>query len=109
MPSIRRRIAATTTDALANVLFNVVPTIGCLLSLWAAGVTATDDIGLLIGNQAILAQGTDVNIEISADVLDNDRDQLVFQERINGAGQLTAPVTVTTEMQFLIALRYGVR
>lgn len=106
MPSIRQRVAATTANALSTQKFRIVPPVGALLSLWIAGVTATDNYGLAIGNQDIVVQGTTVNIEASADVIDIDRDQIVFQEPIPG-GELFMPVTVTTEAQFLIALRYG--
>lgn len=106
MPAIRLRVAATTGNALSTQKFRIVPPMGALLSLWAAGVTATDNYGLAIGNQDIVVQGTTVNIEASADVIDVDRDQVVFQEQIPG-GELFMPVTVTTEAQFLIALRYG--
>ncbi len=105
MPSIRQRVPTTTGNALATQKFRIVPPNGALLSLWIAGVTATDNYGLAIGNQDIVVQGTTVNIEISADVIDTDRDQVVFQEQIPG-GELFMPVTVTTEAQFLIALRY---
>lgn len=105
MPSIRQRVAATTGNALATAKFRIVPASGALLSLWVAGVTATDSYGLAIGNQDIVVQGTTVNIEVSADVIDVDRDQIVFQEPIPG-GELFMPFTLTTEDQFLIALRY---
>lgn len=106
MPSMRQRVSATTGNALATAKFRIVPPVGALLSLWIAGVTATDNYGLAIGNQDIVVQGTTVNIEVSADVIDIDRDQVVFMEPIPG-GELFMPVTVTTEAQFLIALRYG--
>lgn len=105
MPSIRLRVSATTGNALSTQKFRIVPPLGALISLWIAGVTATDNYGLSIGNQDIVVQGTTVNIEASADVIDTDRDQVVFQEQIPG-GELFMPVTLTTEVQFLIALRY---
>lgn len=105
MPTIRQRVSATTTNALANSQFNVIPAPGAVLNLWAAGVTATDDIGLLVGDKEIIPRGTDINIEASADVIDNDRDQVLFNEVV-GPGQLFLPVTVTTEMQFLLNITY---
>lgn len=105
MPSIRLRVSETTGNALATQKFRIVPPLGALISLWIAGATATDSYGLSIGNQDVVVQGTTVNVEASADVIDTDRDQVVFQEQIPG-GELFMPVTVTTEAQFLIALRY---
>lgn len=106
MPSIRPTgVATTTADALANLKFAVVPFGGAILNLWIAGVTVTDNYGLSIGNADLITVGSEINIEISADVIDTSRDQQLFNEVIRG-GQLFMPVTVTTEAQFLIALRY---
>lgn len=105
MPTIRQRVTATTSNALSNSQFNVIPAPGAILNLWAAGVSATDDVGLLVGDKEIIARGTDINIEAGADVVDNDRDQILFNEVV-GPGQLFLPVTVTTEMQFLLSITY---
>jgi len=44
------------------------------------------------------------NIEISADVIDTGRDQLIF-DTVVGEGQLRVPVgAVTTEIQFLLSV-----
>lgn len=106
MPSLRFRVSATTTDAMANRKFNVIPAVGAILNLWGAAVTATDTFGLSIGDRDIMVNGSSLNIEASADVVDTDRDQMVFNELVGG-GQLFMPVTVTTEAQFLLHLRYG--
>ncbi len=105
MPSLRFRVSTTTPDALSNRKFSVVPGAGAILNMWIAGVTGTDSFGLSIGDRDIMVNGSIINIEISADVLDISRDQLVFNEVIGG-GQLFLPVTVTTEAQVLIHLRY---
>jgi len=105
MPSLRFRVSATTPDALANRKFSVVPSDGAILNLWVAGVTGTDTFGISIGDRDIMVDGSLISIEISADVIDASRDQQVFNEVIGG-GQLFLPVTVTTEAQFLIHLRY---
>lgn len=106
MPSTRVRVSATTANALATNKFRTIPPIGALISLWIAGVTSTDSFSLAIGNQDIVPASTVINVEASADVIDTDRDQVVFMEPIPG-GELSMPVTVTTEAQALIALRYG--
>jgi len=105
MPSLRFRVSATTTDAMANRKFNVVPADGAILNLWGAGVTGTDSFGVSVGDRDIMVDGSLLSIEISADVIDVERDQLVFNETVEG-GQIFLPVTVTTEAQFLIHLRY---
>ncbi len=105
MPSLRFTVSATTPDALSNRKFSVVPAAGAILNLWVSGVTGTDSFGLAIGDRDIMVDGSLISIEISADVIDASRDQQVFNEVIGG-GQLFLPVTVTTEAQFLIHLRY---
>ena len=105
MPSLRFNVSATTTDALANRKFAVVPAGGAILNVWAATVTVTDTFGLSIGDRDIMVNGSLMNIESSADVVDTDRDQLIFNELVRG-GQLFLPVTLTTQAQFLIHLRY---
>lgn len=105
MPTLRFRVAATTTDALSNRKFSVVPARGAVLNMWNTVTTTTDTYGLSIGDRDIMVNGSIANIEASADVVDTDRDQTVFNELVNG-GQLFLPVTVTTEAHFLIHLRY---
>lgn len=105
MPSLRFRVSATTTDAMANRKFNVIPSNGAVLNIWGSSVTTTDTWGVSVGDRDIAVDGSLVNIEVSADVVDTDRDQLIFNEVVTG-GQIFLPVTVTSEAQFLIHLRY---
>jgi hypothetical protein len=105
MPTIRTAVTATTPDALANIKFNVIPPQGAVLNLWCSGVTNGDTMGLSIGDRDIVVQGTEMNIEVAADSIDINRDQMVFNEVV-GPGQLYMPVAVTTEAQFLIHIRY---
>lgn len=104
MPTIRRRVAATTSNALANEKFRYIGGVGAIVSMWAAGVTATDDVGLSINSRDIILAGTDINIEASADVIDTDRDQILYNEVVE-PGELYLPVTVTTEMQYLLSIQ----
>lgn len=104
MPTIRKRVTATTNNALSAEKFRYVGGRGAVVNLWACGVTATDDIGLAINSRDIILAGTDINIESSADVIDTDRDQILYNEVIE-PGELYAPVTVTTEMQFLLSIK----
>lgn len=103
MASRYLRVAATTGDALADEEIRNVPDGLHTVNLWASAVTKTDEIGLRLGNTVILDNGV-MNIEASADVVDNDRDQLVFNTVV-GKGTLKVPVpTLTTELQFLISV-----
>lgn len=105
MPTIRTAPTATNADVLSNLKFSVIPARGAILNLWASSATNGDTFGLSIGDRDIIVNGTELNVEASADVIDTDRDQMVFNEIIGG-GQLFLPVTLTTEAQFLIHLRY---
>lgn len=106
MPTIRPAgVGATTPDALSNIKFSVVPFGGALLNSWVASVTSGDTFGISIGDRDLIVNGSECNIEVSADVIDIARDQVLFNELIGG-GQLFMPVTLTTELQFLHQLRY---
>lgn len=106
MPSLHFLVAATTTDALANRKFAVVPQAGAIINMWATCITVTDTFGLSIGDRDIMVDGSIMNIETGVvDVTAVNRDQLIFNEVISG-GQLFLPVTVTTNARFLIHLRY---
>jgi len=104
MPSIRLGVVATTADALANQTFAVVPEGGAILNLFASSVSNGDTIGLSLGNRQLLLP-SEVNT-VAADIINaNGFDQMLFGELV-GPGRLVVPVAVTTELQFLIALRY---
>lgn len=105
MPALAFRVAATTPDALNNRKFSVVPARGALLNLWGSCVSKADSFGVSIGDRDIMVDGSIMNIEVAADVVDTDRDQLLYNEPIGG-GQLFMPVTVVTEAQFRLNLLY---
>jgi len=105
MPGLRFRVSTTTPDAMSNRKFNVIPAGGAVLNMWIAGVTGTDSFGISVGDRDIMVDGSLISIEISADVIDVERDQVVFNQGVEG-GQIFLPVTVTTEAQVLMHLRY---
>ena len=105
MPALRFIVPDTTTDAMSNRKFNVIPAGGAILNLWAAGVTVTDTFGISVGDRDLVVDGSNMNVVISAGVVDIDRDQVLFNEEVDG-GQIFLPVTVTTDGNFLIHLRY---
>lgn len=105
MPSIKRVNIGTSVNALDGLDFQDVPAGGAYLSLWASCVTATDVISVRIGQESILVNGSP-NIEASADVVDNDRDQILFREPVP-PGKLFVPITATTAVNFLLALEYA--
>ena len=105
MPSLRFIVPATTPDAMSNRKFNIIPAGGAILNLWGTGVTVTDTFGLSVGDRDIVVDGSVINVTSSAGVVDTDRDQIVFNEEVDG-GQIFLPCTLTTDMNFLIHLRY---
>jgi len=104
MPALRFD-SATSTDALAARKFNTIPSPGAIINLWASGATAADNFGFSVGQSEVCVQGTEANIEVAVDVVDVQRDQILFDEVV-GPGQMFLPVTATAEMQFLIHIRY---
>lgn len=102
MPTIKVSNQATAANALALLKFNRL-TSPALISLWAAGVTVTDTLGLSIGDREVLV-GANPNIEISADVVDTNRDQILFAEPAEPGMELFMPVTVTTATNFLLLI-----
>ena len=102
MASKRKIIAAVTDDAISGDEIRRVegPSI---VNLWAAAVTKTDKLSLFL-NKVEIFPSDSVNIEASADVIDTDRDQLVFNCFV-GEGQLRVGVAaLTTELQFLLSV-----
>lgn len=102
MASRRKIIAAVNDDTISNDEIRRVegPSI---VNFWASSVTKTDTIGLFLNKVEILPVDS-VNIEAAADVIDTDRDQLVFNCFV-GEGQLRVPVkALTTELQFLLSV-----
>ena len=104
MPTIRTS-GGTSTDLLANLKFSVIPPGGAIINQWVSSATNGDVFGLSVGNQDIVVSGTECNVEISADVVDVQRDQMVFDEVVP-AGQMFMPTTVSTELQTILHIRY---
>lgn len=102
MASRRKSISAVTDDAIANDEIRRVLS-PSMINFWASAVTKTDKIGLFLNRVEILPADS-VNLEAAADVIDTDRDQLVFNAFV-GEGQLRVPITaLTTECQFLLSV-----
>jgi|TARA_R110002126_G_scaffold145259_1_gene291303 hypothetical protein len=102
MASRRSAVTAATADAISTEEIRRVD-VPSVVNMWASCVTNGDTIGLLLNRTEIMPTD-EMNIEISGDVIDTSRDQLVFSTVV-GAGQLRVPVgAVTTEVQFLLSV-----
>jgi hypothetical protein len=105
MPAIMVKNQATSANAVNGLKYEDIPPGGALLSLYASCATAGDTIGLSVGSEDFLVDAA-VNIEASADVIDTDRDQILFQEPVP-AGKMFVPIAATTAVNFLIVLEYA--
>jgi len=102
MASLKFAAAAADPDVISSEVIRRVlrPSV---VNMWASGATAADSMGLFLDRNEIMPTG-EVNIEISADVIDVNRDQLVF-DSVVGRGNLRVPVgAVTTEIQGLLSV-----
>jgi len=102
MSSRRIDVAAVTNDAISTDEIRRVE-VPSVVNMWASSATNGDTIGLLLNKTEIMATD-EMNVEVSADVIDTNRDQLVF-DSVVGVGQLRVPIgVVTTEVQFLLSV-----
>jgi len=101
-PSIKIANQATNTDALSALKFRKIIR-PALVSLWLAGVTVTDTVSFGSQDRDVL-QNANPNIEISADVVDTGRDQVLFAEPFDPPDELFMPVTATTAVGFLVLI-----
>lgn len=101
MPAIKRVNVASVANALNGLKFEDLSG-PALISLYASGVTGGDTISFSVGNEDFLLDAA-VNIEASADVVDTDRDQILFQEPVP-AGKMFLAVEATTAVNFLLVI-----
>jgi len=102
MPSIQIVNQATNVDALNGLRFSKLAG-PALVSFWAAGVTAGDTVSMLFGDRSVLNLGQP-SIEISADVVDGARDQILYGEPAPGGVDISLPVTATTAVNFRVVI-----
>jgi len=101
MPAIKVANQATSTNALSTNPFRNVQR-PSLITLYASCVTATDTIAFSVANKDIV-RNANPNIEISADVVDTDRDLILSREPVP-SGEMLLAVTATTAVNFLIII-----
>jgi len=102
MPAIARVVATATQDALSGLKFKTL-TGPALITLAVSAGTAGEDVSLSVDSQEFVSQG-EVNLEVANEVVDMERDVLLFEEVVP-AGEmfLTIPV-VTSTVQFKILI-----
>jgi len=104
MPMIRRFVSADSQDIFSTDVLSNLPK-PALLSLWAVGLTEGDNLGLSVGTQQIIVQGTRVNVESASGVIQTNRDQLLFREAVP-PGKIVVPVDLTTNMDVQLNIEY---
>ena len=90
MPSIKRaNVAAGTPNDLDGLQFQDIGPAGALVSIYASTAVAGGNIDYSVGTERFLV-GAVVNIEISADVVDTQRDLVLDREPVPGGKQFLA-------------------
>jgi len=90
MPSIKlANVAAGTANALDGLKFQDIPEPGALVSVYASGPTAGVTIDYSVGSEDFL-NGAAPNLEISADVVDTNRDMILDREPVPPGKQFLA-------------------
>jgi len=90
MPSIRlTNIAAGTANALDGLQFEDIPEPGALVTLYATTAVALGTISYTIGSERLLVAAS-INIELTADVVDTDRDKILDREAVPPGKQFLA-------------------
>lgn len=91
MPAIAlKNVAAGTANAVDGLKFRIIPQGGALVSVYASTAVAGGNISFSVENQDILS-AAELNIESSADVVDTDRDMVLYQQPVP-AGEMFVAV-----------------
>ena len=91
MPAISlKNVAAGTANAVDGLKFRQIPQGGGLVTVYGTTAVAGGSISMSIENQDILASAQ-LNIEGSADVVDTDRDLILYQQPVP-AGEMFVAV-----------------
>jgi len=90
MPSIMlKNVAAGTPNALDGLSFQDIPENGAIVSIYASTPTALGTINYKVGREDFLDLAA-INIEIAVDVIDTDRDAVLFREPVGAGKQFLA-------------------
>jgi len=84
-----KNVAAGTANAVDGLQFQDIPEPGALVSIFATTAVAGGTIDYRVGTESFLV-GAQANIEIAADVVDTDRDQLLMREPVPAGRQFLA-------------------
>jgi len=90
MPSIKlNNVAAGTANAVDGLQFQDIPAGGALISIYGAGPTVGGTLDYSVGTERFLVAAA-VNVEVSADVVDTQRDLMLDREPVPAGKQFLA-------------------
>lgn len=106
MPTIKGAVTAASTDALATENLRKIPAPGASITLLACAQTATDRLQLYIG-QTALTNSVQPNLVTDADAGPNTSTDVLVDDEIVPAGDLSMPVTAcTAQVQYQLIIKY---
>lgn len=76
-----KNVAAGTANALDGLKFQEIPPGGALVSIYGSTAVAGGNIDFSVESEDFL-KAAELNIEASADVVDTDRDQVLFRQEV---------------------------
>lgn len=87
MPSIAlKNVAAGTANALDGLSFQDIPAGGAIVTIYGTTAVAGGNISYRVGREDFLVSA-ELNIEAAADVVDVDRDLVLFREPVPSGKQ----------------------
>lgn len=90
MPSISlKNVAAGTANALDGLSFQDIPAQGAIVTIYGTTAIAGGSIGYKVGREDFL-DAAQLNVEAAADVVDTDRDAILFREPVPAGKQFLA-------------------
>lgn len=102
MPVIKRVVAAATQDALSGLKFKT-QSVPALVTLAASSATASEDLSFSVDSQEFASQA-EINLESANEVVDMQRDIILFQERVPAGEYFLAIPVVTATVQFSLII-----
>lgn len=102
MPVIKRTVAAATQDALTGLKFKT-QSVPALVTLAASSATAGESLSFSVDSQEF-ASAAVINLEAADRMVDEQRDIIMFQERVPAGEYFLAVPVVAGDMTFSLII-----
>lgn len=102
MPIIRRVIVAASEDALTTLKFKT-QSLPALVSLFASSATAGEDLSFSVDSQEF-ALAAEINLESGNQIIDMERDAILFNERVPAGEYFLRVPVVAVDMSFALVI-----